>query len=147
MSISQQYIGHARQAGYIAAQCVEGASMGRYVIVVDDDIDPQNLQEVIWALSTRSDPATGIEILHRAPSNPLDPIIKKPTTHYESSRAVIDACKPFEWIDGFPKTVAISKDLEMEVRSICRLSLASLSSIILISFIYYRPQVSLAIST
>ena len=117
VSISQQYIGHARQAGYIAAQCVEGASMGRYVIVVDDDIDPQNLQEVIWALSTRSDPATGIEILHRAPSNPLDPIIKKPTTHYESSRAVIDACKPFEWIDGFPKTVAISKDLEMEVRS------------------------------
>ncbi|MCL5069231.1 MAG: UbiD family decarboxylase, partial [Thaumarchaeota archaeon] len=89
--------------------------MGRYVIVVDDDVDPADLQEVIWALSTRSDPATGIDIIRRAPSNPLDPLIRKPAKHYFSSRAVIDACKPFEWISEFPKSVVVSEQLKERV--------------------------------
>lgn len=115
VSIKQRYLGHAKQAGFIAAQCQEGASMGRYVIVVDEDVDPTNLQDVIWALSTRSDPATGIDIIHRAPSNPLDPLIKKPAKSFQSSRAIIDACRPFEWIKEFPRTVTISKELQEKV--------------------------------
>lgn len=117
VSIRQRYIGHARQAGFIAAQCVEGASMGRYVIVVDDDVDPTDLQEVIWALSTRSDPATSIDIIRRAPNSPLDPLIRKPAKYYSSSRAVIDACKPFEWINEFPKAVVVSQQLKEKVTS------------------------------
>ena len=31
-------------------------------VVVDDDIDPTNLNEVLWALCTRSDPVQDIEI-------------------------------------------------------------------------------------
>ena len=89
--------------------------MGRYVIVVDEDVDPTDLQEVIWALSTRSDPATRIDIIHRAPSNPLDPLIRKPAKSYSSSRAIIDACRPFEWINEFPKSVIVSKDLRERV--------------------------------
>lgn len=115
VSIKQRYLGHARQAGFIAAQCEEGASMGRYVIVVDEDVDPSDLQEVIWAVSTRSDPATGIDIIRRAPSNPLDPIIRKPTDTYFSSRAIIDACKPYEWITEFPKSVIVSDELKKRV--------------------------------
>ena len=91
--------------------------MGRYVIVVDEDVDPTDLQEVIWALSTRSDPASGIDIIRRAPSNPLDPLIKKPTNAYFSSRAIIDACRPYEWRNEFPKSVVVSKDLEDKVRA------------------------------
>ncbi|HZW58602.1 MAG TPA: UbiD family decarboxylase [Nitrososphaerales archaeon] len=115
VSIKQRYLGQAKQAGFVAAQCQEGASMGRYVIVVDEDVDPTDLQEVIWALSTRSDPATSIDIIHRAPSNPLDPLIRKPAKSYSSSRAIIDACRPFEWINEFPKSVIVSKDLHERV--------------------------------
>ena len=57
LAISQRYPGHARQAAMIASQCRSGAYLGRYVIVVDDDIDITNTEEVIWAISSRSDPA------------------------------------------------------------------------------------------
>ena len=56
VAINQRYPGHARQAGHIATMCHVGAYCGRYTIVVDDDIDVSNLEEVIWALLTRSDP-------------------------------------------------------------------------------------------
>ena len=39
VAIKQRYPGHAKQAGHIAAMCHVGAYCGRYVIVVDDDID------------------------------------------------------------------------------------------------------------
>ena len=56
VAIKQRYPGHARQAGLIATECHAAAYLGRYTIVVDDDIDPTNLNEVLWALCTRSDP-------------------------------------------------------------------------------------------
>ena len=37
--------------------------MNKYVVVVDEDIDPTKLDEVVWAISTRSDPARDIDIL------------------------------------------------------------------------------------
>jgi hypothetical protein len=34
----------------LAAQCTAGAYFGKYVIVVDDDIDPTNIGQVLWAI-------------------------------------------------------------------------------------------------
>ncbi len=76
VAINQRYPGHAQQAGHIAAMCHVAAYCGRYVVVVDDDIDPSDLQEVMWAILTRSDPATSIEIIRGAWSTPLDPRIE-----------------------------------------------------------------------
>ena len=59
VSITQRFCGHSRQAGYIAAQCQAAAYMNRFVIVVDDDVDPMNLEEVMWAVCTRCEPAGG----------------------------------------------------------------------------------------
>ncbi|MGA8496922.1 MAG: hypothetical protein WB764_15665 [Xanthobacteraceae bacterium] len=105
VAVKQRYPGHGKQAGHIAAQCHVGAYCGRYVIVVDDDIDVSNLEEVIWALITRSDPATSIDIIRGAWSTPLDPRIepeRKAAGDYTNSRAVIDACRPWHWRDQFP---------------------------------------------
>ena len=113
ISIHQQYPGHAKQAGLIAAG---QRGFGRYVIVVDEDIDPTNAQDVIWAMSTRSDPATSIEIIHQAPSGSIDPMYHKSTGQIYSSRAIIVACKPFQWANEFPKVVSVSKGLEDRVR-------------------------------
>jgi len=98
-SITQQYAGHAAQAAGIAALCQPGALMARYSIVVDDDIDPSNNDDVIWALSTRSDPATDIDILRQCWSNPLDPMITtaaKDQKQLWNSRAIINACRPWD---------------------------------------------------
>jgi UbiD family decarboxylase len=105
VAIKQRYPGHAVQAGHIASQCHVGAYAGRYVVVVDDDIDVTNLEEVIWAMCTRSDPATSMDIIHRAWSTTLDPVIhpdQKAKGALWNSRGIIDACRPFEWRDRFP---------------------------------------------
>jgi 4-hydroxy-3-polyprenylbenzoate decarboxylase len=44
----------------------------KFVIVVDDDIDVRNWQEVIWAITTRMDPARDLTILENTPIDYLD---------------------------------------------------------------------------
>ena len=58
--------GHARQAGMLAASCQSGAYLGRFVVVVDEDVDPTDLFDVIWAMCTRCDPVEDIEFIRRA---------------------------------------------------------------------------------
>ena len=85
------------------------------MIVVDDDIDVSNLEELIWAMLTRSDPATSIDIITGTWSTPLDPRITpedKAKGNNTNSRAIIDACRPFHWRDKFPKVNMPSPELK-----------------------------------
>jgi UbiD family decarboxylase len=110
VAITQRYAGHAKRAGLIAA--AQGY-MGRLVVVVDDDVDPSDLADVMWAITTRCEPAEQIDIVRGAWSSALDPRIPEEdknrgvTSH---SKAVIDACRPFAWMDKFPPTSALSQD-------------------------------------
>ena len=113
VAIRQRYAGHSKQAGHIAAMCHVGAYAGKYVVVVDDDIDVSNLEELIWAMITRSDPATSIDIINGAWSTLLDPRIppwEKLAGNTTNSRAIIDACRPFHWKDQFPMINAPSQE-------------------------------------
>src|SRR5688500_20074334 len=74
VSIRHRYAGHAKQAGHILNQCGVGAYMSRYSVVVDEDIDPANLQEVMWAFATRTDPVVDIDIIQRVMGSNNDPI-------------------------------------------------------------------------
>jgi 4-hydroxy-3-polyprenylbenzoate decarboxylase len=114
VAIKQRYPGHARQAGLIATECHAAAYLGRYTVVVDDDIDPTNLDEVMWSLCTRSDPVKDIEILRRCWSGPLDPIIHKDDKGF-NSRAIIDATRPYEWKESFPPVSRSSRELRERV--------------------------------
>jgi len=67
-------------------------------------------------LATRSDTEKDIDIIRRAWSTPLDTMIRKPTDCYMNSRAIIDACKPYEWINEFPEEVKVSPELAARVR-------------------------------
>lgn len=122
VSIKQAYAGHDRQAGHIASQCRPGAIAGRYVVVVDDDIDPADLNDVIWAMSSRSDPATGIDIIKESLGTPLDPLAEldegKDVREYSSSRGIIFATKPYKKLvhNEFLKVVEPSEELKKSVR-------------------------------
>jgi UbiD family decarboxylase len=116
VAIKQRYAGHARQTGTAAATVSAGASMGRYVIVVDDDVDVTDLEDVIWSICTRTDPARSVQVLDDLPSNPLDPMLFDRTKPWVSSRAIIDACRPYGSIDEFPRTVNVSSELARSVR-------------------------------
>jgi UbiD family decarboxylase len=91
ISLKQAYAGHAKQALLVAAGCQSGAYIGRFMIVVDDDVDPSNMFDVIWAMSTRCDPSEDIDFVRKMWSGPLDPMAG-PTN--QTSRALIDGCRP-----------------------------------------------------
>ncbi len=113
VSIKQRYPGHAMQTGHVASMCHLGAYAGKYVYVVDDDVDVSNLEELTWAMITRSDPATSIDIIHNAWSTPLDPRIPpedRAAGNMTNSRAIIDACRPYHWRDQFPMVNAPTPD-------------------------------------
>jgi UbiD family decarboxylase len=118
VAINQRYQGHARQAGYIAAQCNVGIHLGRYVIVVDDDIDSTNLEDVMWAVVSRSDPARDIEVMHRTRGSRADPqqVTFEQKIPY-NSRAIIDACRPYEYLDVFPPVAEASPAFQRELRA------------------------------
>jgi 4-hydroxy-3-polyprenylbenzoate decarboxylase len=109
VAITQRYPGHAKQTAIVASQCHAGAYLGRFVIVVDEDIDVMNLEEVMWAVCTRCDPERDIDIIRRCWSGPLDPIIP-PGQKGFNSRAIIDATRPYEWRDQFPRVATSSPE-------------------------------------
>jgi UbiD family decarboxylase len=110
VALRQRYDGHAKRAAMVAAA---HSYMARIVVVVDDDVDPSNLADVMWAVTTRCEPAEGIDIIRNAWSSALDPRIspedkaKGVTSH---SKAIINACRPFSWIDKFPAPSALTAD-------------------------------------
>ncbi|MQA09354.1 MAG: UbiD family decarboxylase [Pseudonocardiaceae bacterium] len=101
VSIEHRFAGHARQVGHLAAQLPAAAYMNRFVVVVDDDIDPRDLGEVVWAMCTRCDPAQDIDIVAGTWGSKLDPMLLEGAPPY-NSRAVVDACRPFERRSSFP---------------------------------------------
>jgi len=118
VAIRQRYAGHAKQAGHILNQCGVGAYMSRYSVVVDEDIDPSNLQEVMWAVATRTDPISDIDIIQRGMGSKNDPMFV--AYRYAapfSSKAIIDACRPFDHLHEFPDVAEASRELQDKVRA------------------------------
>jgi 4-hydroxy-3-polyprenylbenzoate decarboxylase len=113
IAIKQAYPGHAMRAAHGALGGTAGYH-GRFVILVDDDIDPFNLDDVLWAIATRCDPETSLDVCRRIWSYKIDPRLpkqKKEAGDYTGAVAIIDACRPYHWIDEFPRTTKISEDL------------------------------------
>jgi len=114
VSIKQMYQGHSRQAGMAVASSRSAGFAGRFVIIVDDDIDPTDMNDVMWAVATRCDPASAIDFVRNCWSGGIDPVIppeKRERGEFTTSRAIVDACKPYYWKDKFPKVNKISAEL------------------------------------
>lgn len=116
ISLEQKYGGHAQQAA-LAALAVRGY-MQRYVIVVDDDVDPTNLNEVLWAMSYRAEPEE-FEIIRGFWGGTLDPRLspeKRAAGDFTLSSAIILAVKPYRWMKDFPVSVKPSLELREKVK-------------------------------
>ena len=106
VSLKQRYAGHAKQALITAAGFRHG-DMKTYYVTVDDDIDPTNQDEVLWAMCTRVDPATSVDVLRDAWTADLDPRVspaRRAQGDLTVGRMLINACKPFAWREQFAKT-------------------------------------------
>jgi 4-hydroxy-3-polyprenylbenzoate decarboxylase len=108
IALRQRYAGHAKRAALIAAA---QSYMARLVVVVDDDVDPSSLHDVLWAITTRCEPAESVDIVRNAWSSALDPRLppaeklRGATAH---SKLIIEACRPFGWAADFPTPSALS---------------------------------------
>lgn len=115
VALRQRYAGHAKRAGLIAAA---QSYMGRIVVTVDEDVDPSNLADVMWAIATRCEPSEQVDIVRDAWSSALDPRLtaeSRARGQTSNSKIILDACKPFGWREQFPRTSALSQE---EARSI-----------------------------
>jgi 4-hydroxy-3-polyprenylbenzoate decarboxylase len=78
------------------------------------------MADVMWAVCTRCDPKTGIEIASNCWSSPIDPRLtpeQRSAGDFTNSRAIIDACRPFAWRDKFPKVHSIDPGYRDEIKA------------------------------
>jgi 4-hydroxy-3-polyprenylbenzoate decarboxylase len=72
VSINKQYPGHAKRIMMGVWSFLRQFMYTKFVIVVDDDIDTRNWEDVIWAISTRTDPLRDITLIDNTPIDYLD---------------------------------------------------------------------------
>jgi 4-hydroxy-3-polyprenylbenzoate decarboxylase len=111
VSLQQKYAGHSAQVLALAAQCPAAAYYTKWIIVVDEDVDPTNLDDVLWALSTRCHPAEDIDLLRNTWSTGLDPSQPVPEARPYGSKALINACKPHRYLKQFPKSTNLRRSV------------------------------------
>jgi 4-hydroxy-3-polyprenylbenzoate decarboxylase len=96
IQVKQMYHGHSTQVGLAAFASVTGNYGLKTVILVDEDIDPENMDQVMYALAFRYQPDRGTQVLERGRSTPLDPSLPI-GNRYMTSRVILDTCIPYEW--------------------------------------------------
>jgi 4-hydroxy-3-polyprenylbenzoate decarboxylase len=106
ISVKQQYAGHAmRVADYAMSGLADRPP--RYLVLVDEDIDPSNRDLVLWAINTRVDPAAQMHIERDRWCNAVNPAgltpEKRAIEDYTLATVLIDACKPFRLRDVWDK--------------------------------------------
>lgn len=72
ISMRKQYPGHAKRVMMGAWSFLRQFMYTKFVIVTDDDIDIRNWQDVIWAITTRMDPARDTVMIENTPIDYLD---------------------------------------------------------------------------
>jgi 4-hydroxy-3-polyprenylbenzoate decarboxylase len=72
VTIRKAYPGHAKRVMLGVWSYLRQFMYTKFVIVTDDDIDARDWKDVIWAISTRADPARDLTILENTPIDYLD---------------------------------------------------------------------------
>ena len=117
VSIEQRYAGHAAQVLALAAQVPGGAYYTKWIIAVDEDIDPCDMDQVIWAMSTRSNPSDDVELLKNTWSTQLDPAQYPAEKRPYGSKCLINACKDHRHIKEYSKRTMLSQNVYNKVVS------------------------------
>ncbi len=72
VSMRKAYPGHAKRVMMAVWSYLRQFMYTKWVIVVDDDIDARDWKDVMWAVSTRMDPARDITLIEGTPIDYLD---------------------------------------------------------------------------
>ncbi|GEP56808.1 UbiD family decarboxylase [Reyranella soli] len=72
VSMKKAYAGHAKRVMMGVWSYLRQFMYTKWVVVVDADIDARNWKDVMWAVSTRMDPARDITVIENTPIDYLD---------------------------------------------------------------------------
>ncbi len=72
VTIKKQYAGHAKRVMMGVWSFLRQFMYTKFVIVCDDDINARNWNDVIWAITTRMDPARDTLLIENTPIDYLD---------------------------------------------------------------------------
>lgn len=91
ISTKCRYGGYAKGVAFRLLSTPHGMPYAKIIIMVDEFVDPFNLEQVMWALTTRVRPDKDVSIIENCAGMPLDP------SSYPAgmtSKLIIDACTP-----------------------------------------------------
>lgn len=117
VAIKQQYPGHAKQAALAALASHGAVFMNKAIVVVDDDVNPADVTDVLFAMTTRCNPAEDVDIVRGIPGTFLDPRIapeRRARGDSTTSTMIVDACRPYTMRKDFPRVNVISKELRAQ---------------------------------
>ncbi|KAF3981272.1 MAG: 4-hydroxy-3-polyprenylbenzoate decarboxylase [Methylococcales symbiont of Hymedesmia sp. n. MRB-2018] len=117
ISMKKQYAGHAKRVMLGTWSYLRQFMYTKFVIVVDEDVNVRNWQDVIWAITTRMDPARDLTILENTPIDYLD--FASPVSGL-GSKVGFDATNkwPGETDREWGKPMSMSKDVVKRVDDI-----------------------------
>jgi len=72
VSMQKQYPGHAKRVMFGVWSFLRQFMYTKFVIVTDDDINVRDWKDVVWAMTTRMDPARDITLVENTPIDYLD---------------------------------------------------------------------------
>ena len=114
VSIKKQYPGHARRIMFGVWSYLRQFTYTKFVIVTDDDINVRDWKEVIWAMTTRMDPARDTLVVENTPIDYLDFASPQPSL---GGKLGLDATNkwPGETNRTWGKPIAMSDDVKKRV--------------------------------
>jgi UbiD family decarboxylase len=91
IAAKMRFGGFAKTLGCRLLSTPHGITYPKLIIVVDEDVDPFDLQQVVWAMTVRFRPERDIAVIPNAPASTLDPahLVRGLAT-----KIIIDAAKP-----------------------------------------------------
>ncbi|MDI9610076.1 MAG: menaquinone biosynthesis decarboxylase [Archaeoglobales archaeon] len=123
VSIRKRYPGQAKKVMF-SLWGTGMLSLTKILIVVDSDVNVQNLSEVLWAVTTRFDPAKDVLLIPPSPTDALDHSAYLPNL---AGKLGIDATKKLkeegyerEWAEAIEMSPEVKKAIGSLWTEICR---------------------------
>ena len=91
ISTKCRYGGYGKAVAMRLLSTPHGMPYSKIVIVVDEFVDPFNLEQVMWAMTTRVQPSKDVSLIENCPGMPLDPSSYPAGMH---TKMIIDATTP-----------------------------------------------------
>jgi 4-hydroxy-3-polyprenylbenzoate decarboxylase len=114
VSLKKQYAGHAKRVMFGVWSYLRQFMYTKFIVVVDDDIDVRDWKEVVWAITTRVDPARDTVIVENTPIDTLD--FASPVAGLGSKMGIDATHKwPAETSRTWGKAIAMSDDVKRRV--------------------------------